>query len=286
MKKKSYQGLTQDGFHTIAYREYGTKGNPVIVAVHGLTRNSYDFHVLAEKLQNTYHIFALDMIGRGESDYVNACHYTYQQYISDLMGLLARIDTDHVYWIGTSMGGILGMILASLPQTPIKKLILNDVGAMVSHTVIERLLAYAGVQIKMPNRQQIVDLAKAIYAPFGAIDTPTWDKMLDHSLKKLEDGSYTFAYDPNITSQFSHKEDIKTYQDEEGNLTLWQYWDKITCPVYIINGTDSDLLTPSILSTMKTRGPAFDYHAVAHTGHAPWLVSDDICQVIKKWLDR
>lgn len=286
MQEKYFWGATEDGFHKIVYREYGQRGKPVLVAVHGLTRNCFDFHFLAQSLQDSFHVFALDMVGRGNSDYVDPKHYTYPQYIMDLTAFLARIDVPEVYWIGTSMGGLLGMIMGSFKNTPIRKLILNDVGPMVTSSVIKRLLDYAGIQLKAPTRQHMIDMARQVYAPFGFIQEKDWQELMAYNIHEQQDGSYTLAYDPLVTKQLEDQGDNHSDRDEEGNLTLWSYWEKLTCPVYVINGLKSDLLTPSILNKMASRGPSFQYYGVPDAGHAPWLIEDDICHRIREWLEE
>jgi pimeloyl-ACP methyl ester carboxylesterase len=201
----------------------------------------------------------------------------------DLTAFLARIDAPEVYWIGTSMGGLLGMILASLKNTPIRKLILNDVGPLVPASVIQRLLSYAGVQILMPTFELMEEKLREIYSNFGRIDEEHWQMMLKHSICQTPEGAYTLTCDPMVTSQFSEAPQNKPYEDEEGNLTVWHYWEKITCPVYVIHGEKSDLLTTSILNKMSQGpGPKFDYYGVADAGHAPWLIKPSICQQILK----
>ncbi len=126
MQKKYYLGLSEEGFHRIAYLEWGEKNlskSPIICA-HGLTRNSHDFDSLANYLSQTgYHIFCPDVVGRGDSDWLkNPMYYTYEQYLADMNAMISRIGTTELNWIGTSMGGLLGMVLASMPKTPIKKI--------------------------------------------------------------------------------------------------------------------------------------------------------------------
>lgn len=284
---KTYCGATPAGFHQIAYREYGDKKNPCIIAVHGLTRNAYDFHALGCQLQGEYRFIAVDMPGRGQSDPLrDPAYYTYYQYANDLISLISRLDVTECYWVGTSMGGLLGMILASLPGSPIRKLILNDIGPFVSHDVIQRIRRYAGVEVKTPTRAELEAIAHEIYAPFGPISQENWRKVMDHNIRELEDGTFTFAYDCRVTQQFDTELSTAQNTDPKGNLTFWPYWDALTCDVMVIHGAQSDLLTRSILDKMASRGPQFHYHCVKEAGHAPWLLDPSLLDEIHRWLNR
>jgi pimeloyl-ACP methyl ester carboxylesterase len=203
-RQDDLQGLSPLGFHKIAYVEWGDKENPdVLVCVHGFSRNSRDFDYLARALQHKYRIICPDMVGRGNSDYKgNPAIYNSLQYVSDLVALLARIDVKEVNWLGTSMGGILGMTLASQANTPIKKLILNDVGMFVPKQGLQRILSYAKIYPSFKNLQLAEESLRQRLVPFGIQTPEEWQHLVKYGFKQGADGQYHYAFDSAIVDAF------------------------------------------------------------------------------------
>lgn len=291
MRENYILGTSVEGFHKIYYREYGQKNHHnTIIAVHGLTRNSSDFHYLATALEDKYHIVAPDVVGRGQSDYLkDPRHYTYAQYICDMTVLLAHTGCDKVTWLGTSMGGIFGMVMASMPNSPIKQLILNDVGPVVPKTAVDRIKAYAGIKLSFESREQAEMILRELYKPFGIKSEEHWHYVFDNSLKEEPDGSLTLAYDSRATAAIQDTQEnahALSHVDDTGNVVFWPYWDNIKCPVLVINGAESDILTPAIIDQMQQRGPAFDHALIPNVGHAPMLSENDQIKVVRAWLDK
>lgn len=291
MEEKFIQGLSEEGFHNIYYRDYGASSSPqTLVCVHGLTRNSCDFHFLATALQDSRRIVAPDVVGRGKSDrFKNPQNYGYAQYLADMNALLQRLETPQVDWLGTSMGGLFGIILASLPRTPLKRLILNDIGPFVPASAIARIKMYASSEVIFDSLDQAHEILKGTYAPFGPMSPHHWDYLLSHSLVKIEEG-YTLAYDPQATgavegNEADHEKSMVA-EDRLGDVTFWEFWDKITCPVLVINGRDSDILPPEVIQEMSTRGPKFEHVYIEETGHAPSLMPEDQIDVVRAWLEK
>lgn len=146
------------GFYRVAYREYGHQDNlNVVFCVHGLTRNCRDFDFLAEQLADTHRVVCVDVVGRGNSDWVeNKASYNYAQYMQDMTTVLASVGADQVHWVGTSMGGLIGMMLAAQPNNPIKSLVLNDIGPFLPKAALERIASYVGKECHFSSREEVV----------------------------------------------------------------------------------------------------------------------------------
>ena len=168
MRHGFYSGLSTTGFHRVHYTEWGEADNPrVLICAHGLTRCGRDFDTLAKSLQDHYRVICPDVAGRGESDWLtNKSDYNYAQYMNDMTALLARTDVETVHWVGTSMGGIIGMLLASHANTPITRMVINDVGAFIPKASLERISMYLGASPRFADFESIVMAVRAV-SPFG-----------------------------------------------------------------------------------------------------------------------
>ncbi len=290
MKEESFLGLSPEGFHRVYYRTHGQyRPDAAFMCVHGLTRNSSDFDFLAQKLQSRHYVVCPDIVGRGRSDRLkNAENYSYRQYLSDVNTLIQKANTSSIDWLGTSMGGLLGLLLAAQPRTPIRRLILNDVGPVVPAAAIERLKAYAGVHFEFQNRNEAEAFLKVAYAPFGPMSPEAWQHFADNSLKATSHGTLTLNYDPMVAGavEDDSQDNTGVSTDLEGNVTFWPLWDKITCPVFVVHGKHSDILTSEILEEMKSRGPQFESYEIEETGHAPSLTSESQVLPILEWIDK
>ena len=261
MRHVFYSGLSTAGFHRIHYTEWGEADNPrVLICAHGLTRCGRDFDTLAKSLAGHYRVICPDVAGRGESDWLaNKADYNYAQYMNDMAALIARTGADTVHWVGTSMGGIIGMLLASHVKTPITRLVINDVGSFIPKASLERISMYLGASPRFADFESIVMAVRAV-SPFGEMSDDTWRELTVPLVKQLADGSWQFRYDPGIGDVFK----IGAIQD----VDLSAVWDKVTCPVLITRGVDSDLLLKSTFDSMcrkaGVRGVEF-----ANVGHAP-----------------
>lgn len=280
MKTQYVTSCSIGGLHKIAYLEWGAKDNPnVLICSHGLTRNKHDFDVLAESLASKYRVICFDLPGRGESDWLsNKMAYDYNQYTVDALVLIARSGVEKVDWLGTSMGGLLGMALASMPNSPIKKLIINDVGPHLSKEALMRIAEYVGQQPSFNTLAELDVYMRTVYAGFGKLTEQQWSNMLAYGHRTLEDGRFTLNYDPDISNAFMDKplEDIN----------LWPVWEAITQPTLIIKGENSDLLTQDTANTMTTTGSKSQLIIIPNTAHAPALMNDADIQQVKNWLKK
>lgn len=279
MRRNSFLGLTAGGFHRLAYVEWGDPmSSRVAVCVHGLTRTGRDFDPLAQALAaEGWRVVCPDMPGRGESDWLaQPADYDFPVYLNDLVALLARLQVDTVDWIGTSMGGLLGMTLAAKAGTPLRRLVLNDVGAVLSKQGLERIRGYVGLETTFESRPEAEARLRALLAGFGPLTEPHFAHLADHSLKPAEGGGVRFHYDPAIGTAMRAA--------PLADIDLWPLWDAVRCPVLLLHGAESDLLTAETAAAMTGRGPACRLVTLPGIGHAPSLMPAEQISVIVDWL--
>jgi pimeloyl-ACP methyl ester carboxylesterase len=275
-----FQGGDRGGFHRMAYWDWPSSPDaPILVAVHGLTRNGRDFDGLAAAMADSWRVVCPDLPGRGASDRLSdPALYAYPQYLSDMAALIAGLRADRVDWLGTSLGGLLGMFFAAEPGTPVRRLILNDVGPFVPKAVLERIAAYVGQD---PHFASLVDAEaylRIVHAPFGPLGDEAWRHLALHSTRPAAGGGYRLAYDPAIGTA------LRAFPFAD--VDLWSVWDKVACPVLIVRGRLSDLLTAEIAAEMVRRKPDATLVEFADCGHAPALIDPAQIAAIRNWLDR
>lgn len=298
MNTDYFLGLSEEGFHRVVYTEWGAANNTPIptICVHGLTRNGRDFDLLANYLsQLGQHVFCPDIVGRGESDWLkNPLHYTYEQYIADMNALISRTRATQVDWVGTSMGGLIGMILASMPNSPIRRLVLNDVGPQISVKALTRLSKYAGQDPDFASMEEAKQYFKIIYADFGTLSDAEWQQITEHSVREIAPGKFVSKVDHGVKrsqakSQLAWKLLLNPHKALEGtffDVDLWEIWRKVTCPVLVIHGARSDILVSSTIEKMQRTHRDIDVFEVADAGHAPALFDPVQHDVIYRWLTK
>jgi pimeloyl-ACP methyl ester carboxylesterase len=283
MRERRVKCLSQAGFHDMAYVEWGDPANPrVLLCVHGLTRCGRDFDFLAQALAADYRVVCPDVVGRGASGWLaNKALYGIPQYCADMTALLARLDVEAVDWLGTSMGGLIGMTLAAQPNTPIARLILNDVGPVLSAGAIGRIGEYVGMMPRFADAAQGEAWLRVVLAPFGALGDAQWRHIADHSLRRAGDGLWELRYDPGIAEPFR-----AAMQGEGGaqDVVLWPLYDAIHCPTLVVRGAQSDLLSAATAADMATRGPRARTVEVAGVGHAPTFMDETQIGVVRDFL--
>jgi pimeloyl-ACP methyl ester carboxylesterase len=279
MTRKSFQALGPDGFHRVDYSEWGHADNPrVLICVHGLTRNSRDFDFLAQQLAREYRVIAPDIVGRGTSEWLsNPLQYGYPLYLSDMAALIARANVEQVDWLGTSMGGIIGMMLAAQRGHSIRRLILNDVGSVVTGASLRRLAVYVKKMDQQFASLQAVELYyRKTHASFGALTDAQWQHMAQHGATRNPDGSYSLNCDPAIYKPFS----AIPFTD----IDLSLYWNQVRCPALVIRGEDSDLLLPQTVERMRQSHPNMRAVEIPNCGHAPALMDDSQIAIVRDFL--
>jgi pimeloyl-ACP methyl ester carboxylesterase len=280
---KTVQCLSPAGLHTMAYKEWGDPHNSnVLVCVHGVTRVSDDFDQLARALCDQYRVICPDVVGRGRSSWLrDPRHYQLPQYVSDMVTLVARLDVDKADWFGTSMGGLIGMGLASLPDNPIRKLILNDIGPTLNFAAISRISEYIGQELRFASFEEAENYIRAISAGFGLHTEEQWRKIASDVLRQDQQGLWIRHYDLKLAVPFQAETPESTKRSE---AALWGAYDAISCPVLVVRGAESDLLTRDVAQEMTQRGPKAGLVELAGVGHAPTFVRADQIALAKEFL--
>jgi pimeloyl-ACP methyl ester carboxylesterase len=280
MRSKRVLCLSQHGFHAMHYTDWGDPRSPrTAICVHGLTRNGRDFDRLAAALSARWRVACPDVVGRGRSDWLAVpAAYNYPQYCADMAVLIARLDVEAVDWVGTSMGGLIGLMLAAQPGSPIRRLVLNDVGPFLAKAALQRIATYVGQRPTFATLDALEAYLRQVYAPFGPMPDTEWRHIAEHSHRRLPDGRLALHHDPKIA------ENAQAAADRD--VDLWALWDRITCPVLVIRGAESDLLSAEVAAEMTRRGPKARLVELPGVGHAPALRSDAEIALVQDFLGQ
>jgi pimeloyl-ACP methyl ester carboxylesterase len=250
--------------------------------VHGVTRVSDDFDVLALALSDKYRIICPDVVGRGKSDWLpNPQLYQIQQYVSDMVTLLARLDVETVDWLGTSMGGLIGMGLASMPKNPIRKMILNDVGPALNLDAIVRIGEFIGQDVCFDTFDEAADYIRQVSISFGPHSEAQWHKLATDVLTQNKDGKWIRHYDLGLSIP------VKAITPElasAGQAMLWAAYDAVKCQTLLVRGSESDLLTIEAAQEMTRRGPCATLVEIEGVGHAPTFVQPEQIAIARNFL--
>src|SRR5450830_180173 len=280
---KTVQCISPGGLHSMAYKEWGDPHNPnVLVCVHGVTRVSDDFDIMARQFAQTYRVICPDVVGRGRSGRLrNPQYYVIPQYVSDMVTLLARLDAETVDWFGTSMGGLIGLGLASLPENPIRRLVLNDIGPSINAAALARIGDYIGQDVRFATFDEAQQSIRTISATFGPHTDEQWHKLAADVLRQDQDGKWGRHYDLRLAEPF------KTITPEAasmGEAALWAAYDAITCPTLLVRGELSDLLLPEVAQAMTERGRKAQLVESAGVGHAPTFMHAEQIKLAEDFL--
>jgi pimeloyl-ACP methyl ester carboxylesterase len=265
----------------VSYLEWGDPRNrDVLVCVHGLTRGARDFDELARALCGQFRVVCPDVVGRGDSDRLaEPMLYVIPQYVADMVTLIARLDVETVYWLGTSMGGLIGMALAAQAGTPVRRLVLNDAGPVVARAALERIAAYLGQVPEFDSLEAAEAYVRAISAPFGPHSDAQWRFLTETWISKGSDGRWRPHYDPRIAEAF------RANMPQKGqDLDLWPVYDAVRCPTLVLRGEHSDLLARQTLQQMAQRGPRARIAEIAGVGHAPTLLHAGQIAIVRNFL--
>ena len=275
-----------NGVRHIAYTEWGAPDNShVVICAHGLTRNCRDFDFLAQALAADCRVICVDVVGRGQSDWLaNAADYDhFPLYLADTLALLAHIGVAGdqqkiVDWVGVSMGGLIGMMLAiqAPPHKSIHRLVISDIGPLIPAAAIARMADYVGKDPRFTSFEAFEGYMKMISVSFGPLTDAQWHHLAIHSARKYDDDTYGFRYDPGIAVSFKKP----VFED----IAFWPQWDALTIPALVLRGMNSDVLHPDIAAAMQVRGPKAQVIELPGIGHAPMLVSDDQIAIVKDFL--
>lgn len=262
----------------MVWSEWGDESSPVAVCAHGLTRSGRDFDFLAPHLAHQYRVVCPDILGRGRSDWlIDPSGYAYPAYLSDMAVLLARFDAHSIVWIGTSMGGLIGLFLAALPKSPVRCLVMNDIGPFIADSSLEQIRSYIEVTPSFPDYQAARAAILDRHAGFGPMTEQQKEHLVRYSLKYGHTGEDGFQlhYDPAIglVLQAAAGQDVD----------VWSVWESLTIPVLVLRGKQSSLLSRDTLDRMEKR-PGTTVVEVDGCGHAPSLMAEDHICIIGDWL--
>ncbi|MCR9177147.1 MAG: alpha/beta hydrolase [Alphaproteobacteria bacterium] len=273
----SFPYTDENGTVWLAFMDFGARARDrVVVCVHGLTRQGRDFDRLATAMARDFRVIEVDVAGRGRSGWLaDKTSYTYPTYLKHAQAFLDYRGLEQVDWVGTSMGGLMGMMLAVGEDSPVRRLVLNDVGPFIPASALEKMGSYVGQDPRFANLQEALAYFQEVYAEFGVPDDAAWSELVLHSISRQENGTYALHYDPAIGDIF--KQPLK-------DVDLWGLWDQITCPVLVLRGAESKLLTRETAEEMTRRGPKAELVEFEGCGHAPALMTEDQISVVHEWL--
>jgi pimeloyl-ACP methyl ester carboxylesterase len=263
-------GLSTSGFHSVAYTDGGPANTRVpIVCVHGLTRQGRDFDYLAAHLAAAgRRVVCPDLVGRGQSGkLLNPNEYALPQYCADMNALIAALGAKEVDWVGTSLGGLVGIVLAGLPGNPIRRLVINDIGPYLPWAGLARIGSYVTtIPADFHDLGEAEAYFREVLAPFGTLTDEHWCHITRHSVAwHASRERYVMLFDPQIVRAFRNPWHY--------SLDLWKYWTGIEVPILVLRGVKSDMLPPELALEMVRRNPRTRVHEIEGCGHAPPLMS-------------
>ena len=273
------QCISSAGLHRMAYRTWGDLNNPnVLLCVHGLTRRGSDFEVLAAAMSDQFRVVCPDVVGRGDSDYLsNPMLYGVPQYVADMVTLIARLNPKRLDWFGTSMGGLIGMMLAGLEASPIERMLLNDVGPKIDPAFLVRLMTYLGKPIVFSSKSEGLAYMREVTATFGRHTPEQWDQYNSPQLIE-KDGCWKLHYDPQISAPLMMSTPAAA---AAGELALWRSFERINVPTLVVRGAESDLLAPATVQEMCARNAHVKAIEVPNAGHAPAFIIPEQIQIAR-----
>jgi len=272
---------SSDGPHRMAYHAWGDSSNPkVLICVHGLTRRGSDFKTLAQAMSGEYYVVCPDVVGRGDSDRLkNPMLYAVPQYVADMASLIKQLDVRQVDWFGTSMGGLIGMVYASMPNNPIRRMLINDVGPHIEPEAIQRLGSYVGQAFAFPNRADALQRLNEICATFGSHTPEEWE-IYNGPMLVQKDGLWVMHYDPDISVPFAS---VNPIMAKAGEMAMWHAFKQIHIPMLIVRGGDSDLLSAKTVAQMCKVNPYLRSIEIPGVGHAPAFVKAEQIALAKEF---
>ena len=267
------------GVREIAYLEWQSNSKQIVVCVHGLTRNAHDFDFLAPAMAPHARVIVPDIVGRGLSTWlIDSAQYNYGTYVTDMLALLDHLGIERCQWVGTSMGGIIGMTIAATQPEKISALVLNDIGSIVARQGLSRIANYTG-KTKFESQTEAEAQLRSAYASFGLQNELQWQHLFAHTIKADGDG-FILNYDARILD--SYKAQTNNYTKIE-DIDLTSVWEKITCPILVLRGENSDILRLDTLVQMKMN-PLVESMEIKNVGHAPSLYQNHEISIIADWL--
>lgn len=291
MKEHFLNISEKDGERKLAYTSWGDDLNgQVLLCVHGLSRNSRDFDFLAKSLADKYRIICIDVAGRGNSDWLqDKKRYNYRTYVADVLLLLKSLKINIVDWVGTSMGGIMGMMVAAQRPDLINKMVLNDIGSLISGEALDKIFKYVSQNLQFDSFGAACDNLKSRMATFGVSEDEHWQHILKHTIQE-RDGKYTYRYDPKIVQKlplsFRILGNLKNLKriGKCPDINLDKFWNAIQCPVFVMRGAESGILSEQTYKAMLASRGNVSGVQIGGVGHAPMLMDEMQISLIREWL--
>jgi cobalt-zinc-cadmium efflux system protein len=270
-----------DGSHRMAYHAWGDPSNPkVLLCVHGLTRRGSDFNTLAQAMSKDYYVVCPDVVGRGDSDRLrNPMMYAVPQYVADMASLVKHLGVAYVDWFGTSMGGLIGMVYAAMPNSPIRRMLINDVGPRIEPEAIQRLGSYVGQTFSFQNRADALTRLNTICASFGEHTPEEWE-IYNGPMLIQKNGLWEMHYDPDIAVPFAS---VNPIMAKAGEMAMWHAFKQIHIPMLIVRGGNSDLLSAQTVAEMCKVNPYARSIEIPNVGHAPAFVKAEQIALAKEF---
>lgn len=269
-----------DEKHRMAYHAWGNPSNPVLMCVHGLTRRGSDFKTLALAMCKDYYVVCPDIVGRGDSDRLsNPMLYAVPQYVSDIATLVKKLGVSQVDWFGTSMGGLIGMVYAAMPNSPIRRMLINDVGPRIEPEAIKRLGSYVGQPFAFANREDALTRLNEICASFGEHTPQEWE-IYNGPMLIQKEGKWIMHYDPDISVPFAS---VNPIMAKAGEMAMWHAFKQIHIPMLIVRGGNSDLLSAATVAEMCKVNPYARSIEIPNVGHAPAFVKPEQIALAKEF---
>jgi len=272
-----------DATRNMVVHDWGDERNPrVAVCVHGLSRNGRDFDVVAPALADGYRVLCPDIPGRGESDwYASAADYTIPNYIAAINAMFTQLGVSRYDWIGTSMGGLIGMVMAATPGSKMRRFVINDIGPVIEKAALDRIAAYVGRVPTFPSYMALFEAVQPINASFGPLSDEQKHHMVKTAVQQRADGQWEFKTDPKIGDAF--RDGLK-----QTAMDMWPLWAAVTQPVLVLRGAESDLLSAATVEKMLAAhhgaGRIAEALTIADTGHAPMIMDEPTIAVVKRFL--
>ncbi len=250
----------------------------MVVCAHGYSGNARDFDYLARNLARDYRVVCIDVAGRGESSWLcTSLEYNFPQFLADMNVLLARLGAREVDWVGTSMGGLLGMLLASQPNTPIRRLVMNDVGAFLPMSALQHIARNLGAPNEFRSLAAVEAHLRKTRSEWGVISDTQWRELAIHSSRETDTG-YRLAFDPQIARI------MRPMPIAAPGLFFWDAWQRVTCPTLLLRGEHSNVFPRMVAESMKLRHPEVVLEEIAGCGHAPSLMNAQQAGLVRKYL--
>jgi pimeloyl-ACP methyl ester carboxylesterase len=279
MEIRRIQVAGPDGDYGLSYADWGRPDAArTIVCVHGLTRNGRDFDHLATALQDHARVICPDMVGRGLSDPLHDPEqYALPTYVAHMLQLFDQLELRQVDWVGTSMGGLIGMGVAA-SGAPVHRLVLNDIGPFIPKAALGRINMHLGLSLSFASLEVLEAHLREIHAGFGPLSDAEWRHLAEHSASRRGDGTFRLNYDQRLAEPMK--------RGPIADIDLWPVWEQVRCPVLVLRGTQSELLLAATAEEMTRRGPGAEVVEIDGTGHAPALMAKDQIAIVRDWLLR